>query len=249
MQECDGVPVDVHGVGAFANGSSERLVEIVSRPRLYDLQLQLQGVCGRPGLVKVGPMEWIRRDHQDGHADDGGYSLLEQSQLFPAKSTLHGRLKAGDVSARASKALGKAEANGIANGHEHDGDGGCCRSCRTCRLGSRSHDDIHVELHKIRGKGWKILEFACVPPILDEHILAFHVPEGAQTLAKRLPSGPSAVLRTPIRHTLPRCCASAASGAARRPPVKVPRNARRSTTQSPDPPVPAERAGSSDRGF
>src|SRR5262249_50593870 len=25
------------------------------------------------------------------------------------------------------------------------------------------------------------------PPILDEHILAFHIPESAQTLAKRLP--------------------------------------------------------------
>src|SRR5262245_49262384 len=34
--------------------------------------------------------------------------------------------------------------------------------------------------------------------------------------------------RYPIRHTLLAGCASAASGAARRPPAKVPRNARRS---------------------
>src|SRR5262249_43379212 len=46
---------------------------------------------------------------------------------------------------------------------------------------------IHVELHQIQGKGWEILEFACVPPIFDEHILAFGISEGAQTLAKRLP--------------------------------------------------------------
>src|SRR5262250_2156875 len=121
MQERDGVPVDVHGVGAFANCSSERLVEIVSRPRLYDVQLQLQGVGGRPSLFEVGPMEWIRRDHQDGHADDCGYSFLEQLKLFPAKSTLHGRLKASDVSTGVREALGKAKANGIVNGHEHDG--------------------------------------------------------------------------------------------------------------------------------
>src|SRR5215831_9449782 len=43
----------------------------------------------------------------------------------------------------------------------------------------------------------------------------------------------------PTRHTFLGGCATAASGAATRPPAKAPRNARRSTTGSPHPPAPA----------
>src|SRR5712664_2289666 len=45
----------------------------------------------------------------------------------------------------------------------------------------------------------------------------------------------------PTRYTFPAGCASAAGGAARRPPASVPMKARRSITRSPDPPVQERR--------
>src|SRR5262245_29093042 len=104
MQERDGIPVDVHRVCALADGSFERLVEIRWRWGLNDLQLYLQRRGGWTGLLKVGPMEWVRRNHQDGDAADRRYSFLEQFQLLAAESPLHERLEPGDVPARASKA-------------------------------------------------------------------------------------------------------------------------------------------------
>ena len=53
---------------------------------------------------------------------------------------------------------------------------------------------------------------------------------------------------TPIRAVFSGCCASAASGAARRPRARVPRNARRSTIRSSDPPAAGATAGLSGRG-
>ena len=49
-------------------------------------------------------------------------------------------------------------------------------------------------------------------------------------------SGATSTLSTPTRLTLPACCPSAASGAARRPPARLATNARRFIILSPDPP-------------
>ena len=53
---------------------------------------------------------------------------------------------------------------------------------------------------------------------------------------------------TPTRGMWAACCARAASGGTRRRPVRVPINARRSITRSPDPPAAGVTAGSSGRG-
>jgi hypothetical protein len=99
------------------------------------------------------------------------------------------------------------------------------------------HDDINLERNQFRRKSGEPLDRSTFPSATRYLITSFatlDVTEVTQFLedvqvrvaAELAPS-------KPIRATFPACWASAASGAARRPPVKARRNVRRSTTRRP----------------
>src|SRR5262252_230170 len=79
---------------------------------------------------------------------------------------------------------------------------------------------------------------------MEDEVLAFFEPQLLEAVAQSLQGlfvRTSPLVTTPTRY-IRSCCASATSGTARKPPVTAPRKARRSTTQSPDPPVLAATA-------
>ena len=65
---------------------------------------------------------------------------------------------------------------------------------------------------------------------------------------RRASAGSEALfVKIPTRYTFPDCCASAPTGAVRRPPATLPRNALLEITESPHPPAAAGSLGSSAR--
>ena len=92
-------------------------------------------------------------------------------------------------------------------------------------------DDVDFEMNQLGREVGEPLILPLRTSVLDDDVLALDLTELAQPLPECLdaPGGAASDARYPIRYTFPAGCASAASGAARRPPASVPMNARRST--------------------
>ena len=127
-------------------------------------------------------------------------------------------------------------------GDEAIGDGNHCRNddrdcprspaSRLSGRGVRRHDDVDVETHYVSRELGKAFGRAPPPASFDADVATFDVSEVTKSRMNAFVAGDpggAVVVRTAIRGTFTACCASAASGAARRHPGKVPMNARRST--------------------
>ena len=114
----------------------------------------------------------------------------------------------------------------ISTNDEHHGNGGGRPLGRRGRTGADRDNDVDLRSDEISRKGGEAFALALGVPLFRGHVLALDPAEGAQSLAKGrdIGCGTGASASHPIL-TLLACCASAASGAARRLPPNAARNA------------------------
>src|SRR5438876_5913340 len=113
---------------------------------------------------------------------------------------------------------------------EDDGDRGCRLFRRLHEDGGPSHDQVHLEPDQFGREFWKPSGVALGRPELNQNVLALDpaaLPQADRKACHRRASAGSEALfvKIPTRYTFPACCASAPTGAVRRPPATLPSNA------------------------
>ena len=164
----------------------------------------------------------IGRVREDRHPADLGDDLLEQLQRFADDFQADAVGQPCDVPARAREARDEPEPDRIANADHDDGDRPVAFLAATAAGVAHRHDDVHLEPDQLGREVGQPLEPALRKSILDDDVLALDLAELPQALPERVEYGAAAGRMSrdqnaDPRNLLPRCCASTASGAARRP--------------------------------
>ena len=168
-------------------------------------------------LQRVGP-DRIVGIPEDGHPGDPGGDLLQQLQILQLQLVGEDR-EAGEIAARPCQTRDQTGLDRVAT-DAHDGDRARGLLGRHERRRGPSDDDVDLPTDKVCKESGMLLRRASTP-VLDDDVLSLDIPVIAQTLPECLRLVDSRSVgygwRNPIRYTFPAGCASAASGAARRP--------------------------------
>jgi len=134
-----------------------------------------------------------------------------------------------DAAARPGKTLDEPKTKWFLGTRHHDGG---LRSYLSHDHGysvDGHQEHIDIEVSQFGGKGGKPLNSSLSGSDLNRDVCPSMYP-CSPSACLNASRGPTELpVRYPILATFPAGCASATSGAARRPPAKVPKNARRST--------------------
>src|SRR5215467_9332970 len=172
------------GASALPARCGEGALDVLRPSRLQDLQLQPQCARRASRLVYEGLGEPVDRVPEHGDAAESRNDLLEQLQLLPGHLRSE-ESEASDVPTRVSEAGYEATRLGECGDDDRYGLRNLSGSAGVEVV--RRHDDVGFPSDELRGKGRDPLGSPLGGEVLDDEVLALHVPELPQALDERAP--------------------------------------------------------------